>query len=267
MSSYDVGDRARLTLALTDVTGVAADGTVVLTVTSPSNVASTPSVTHGVTGAYYADVDLDAEGRWYYRWVSTGAVVASESGVLEVRPAAAPGIVSLAEAKAHLGETGTQDDDELLAFIDAASQFVESIVGAVVRATKTQVVSPSRSGKVYLHHPAISLTSVVETYGGTVTLDAAVLTTQSPELAQGIVWLGYTRTTCFPLLVTYVAGRAVVPPLMRSATLDYLKWDWLSQRGSTPLPLSAAEEFSTEPGTIPYKIKQKLDPYTAPRVA
>jgi hypothetical protein len=102
--SYDVSDRVRLgnhsgntsTAAFTTVGGVATDPTeVVLTVREPDGTLAvyrwpTPGVGESAlsketTGRFYADVGLDAAGLWAYRVEGTGAVVASEEGMLHVR--------------------------------------------------------------------------------------------------------------------------------------------------------------------------------------
>lgn len=100
IASYDVGDRARLgnhtsntsTGAITDLTGAAADPTVItLTTREPDGTLTvythggSPALQKETTGRYYVDVTLDAEGLWTYRLVGTGAVVVAEEGVLHVR--------------------------------------------------------------------------------------------------------------------------------------------------------------------------------------
>jgi hypothetical protein len=102
--SYDHGDRVRLgnhsgttaTAPFTTVGGVATDPTeVVLTVKAPDGTTTvyrwpTPGVgetllSKEATGRFYADVTLSAAGLWAYRLAGTGAVVATEEGVLHVR--------------------------------------------------------------------------------------------------------------------------------------------------------------------------------------
>lgn len=130
MTVYDIGDRARLTLALTDVDGTAANGTVVLTVTAPDGTTSTPSLTNSTTGSYRGDVDLDQAGTWLYRWVSTGAVIAAEDGTLEVEQNLARTLyATVAELKTHVGITDTNDDAALERSLEAASRTIDEFCG------------------------------------------------------------------------------------------------------------------------------------------
>jgi hypothetical protein len=98
--SYDTNDRVRLgnhssvsgTAAFTTVGGVATDPTaVVLTVKEPDGTStaytwpSPATLSKEATGRFYVDVTLDLPGLWAYRLEGTGAVVATEEGVLHVR--------------------------------------------------------------------------------------------------------------------------------------------------------------------------------------
>lgn len=86
--TFDVGDSARLTVALA-VAGLATDPTTLtLTVKAPDGTEATYSggqVVQTSTGSYYADVPVTAEGQWKYRWAATGTVVAAEEGSFLVR--------------------------------------------------------------------------------------------------------------------------------------------------------------------------------------
>lgn len=259
---YDVGDRARLTFSLTDTAGAPANGTVVLTVTDPTGVTSTPAVTNPATGSYTADVDLDQAGRWTYRWVSTGAVVAAQTDVLNVVASAPLGIVSLADVKAHLNITSTGNDDELRHYIAAATDFVESRIGPVVRRTLVETVQP-QSGRLFLSAPVIEVTSLAGAYGysGAYTVGNWAIDGASLVANYGV------STYCWPVTVTYVGGRTIVPATVQHAALDYVKWLWESQRGSTPLPLPGGEFETVTPATVPYRILQALEPYAMPVVA
>ena len=103
---------------------------------------------------------------------------------------------------------------------------------------------------------------LTEAYGGSTSWVAADVETDSPEMSRRKLWLGTSySTSSYPVKVVYTAGRTVVPALLRSAALDYLKWDWLSQRGSQPQGFGVADELAALPGSVPYKIRQKI--YTA----
>lgn len=71
-----IGQVARLSVALTDSLGAAADpGTLALKIKKPDGSMVTNSYGGGVvlkdgTGAYHADIALDASGPWAWRWES-----------------------------------------------------------------------------------------------------------------------------------------------------------------------------------------------------
>lgn len=257
---YDVGDRARLTFSVTDVAGVPTNGTVVLTVTKPDASTATPTVSNPSTGSYTADVDLDQAGRWTYRWVATGAVTAAQTDILDVAAAASNALVSLADVKDHLNITTTTHDEELRRYIAAATDFIESRVGAVVRRTVVEPgVQQGSDGMLYLNHPVISVTSATSPLGGTYSVLAWTIdgSTINP---------GYWTSYPYPLTVTYVAGRVIVPAIIRQAALDYVKWLWEAQRGPTPLPVPGGEFEVSAPATVPFRILQALEPYASPVV-
>jgi hypothetical protein len=78
MTTYIVSTRIRSTATFVNVAGANADPTaVVCTVKNPAGTTSTPSVTNSATGIYYADITLDAVGRWLIEWQGTGALIAA----------------------------------------------------------------------------------------------------------------------------------------------------------------------------------------------
>lgn len=264
---YDVGDLARLTFSLTDVAGAPANGTVVLTVTKPDDSTVTPTVANPATGSYTADVSLDQAGRWTYRWVSTGAVVASQSDVLNVSPAAPIAIISLAEAKAHLNKSGSVniDDEELRSLIASASTFIEKRIGAVARRTIVETVTP-QSGRIFLSSPIISVTDISSAYGYSATYSVGNWTVDDRSLVPNYGTWVYG----WPVTVTYVGGRTVVPEDIIEAAKDYVKWRWdRTQLGpANPVDLATGAEFPVSvPATVPYEILNKLEPYMSPAVA
>lgn len=87
MSTY-VGQRKRATIDLS-VDDVATDGTVTVSVMAPDGTLSHPTATDDAgAGNYHADFTLDQEGRWFWRVASTGAVVASDEGYIDVSESA-----------------------------------------------------------------------------------------------------------------------------------------------------------------------------------
>ena len=263
---YDVGDRARLTFSVTDVSGTPTNGTVVLTVTKPDQSTATPTTSNQQTGSYTADVDLDQAGRWTYRWTATGAVTAAQTDVLDVAASTPTGIVSLADVKDHLNITTTTHDEELRRYINAATDFIEGKIGPVVRRSITQTVYPEAGGRLYLSGPIISVSSITSAYGYSATYDVAQTYLDGDG---GVIIPPYASTFTYPVTVTYVAGRVIVPALIRQAALDYVRWMWESQRGpSNPVDLVQGGEFEVAtPATVPYRVTQALEPYMSAGIA
>ena len=86
MSQYEIGATVRVTGTFEDSTGTVRDPTAVyVTICDPDGLKTTydyavSGITKSSTGVYYADVDANKPGRWYYRWYSTGSYkAASES--------------------------------------------------------------------------------------------------------------------------------------------------------------------------------------------
>ena len=102
--------------------------TPVLTVTAPDGTSSTPAVS-GAPGAYTASYTLTQTGRYLERWVNSGGV---QSDIVNTLPADPGFLVSLAEVKLALNKSTTADDDELRAYIAAATSPIEALGGAVV---------------------------------------------------------------------------------------------------------------------------------------
>ena len=88
-NQYDLNDRIRLRSVFT-VDNVNTDPTVItLKIKDPSGTTTTytfgaAEITKEDTGIYYRDVTLNDTGIWYYRFESTGAVVAADEGQLIV---------------------------------------------------------------------------------------------------------------------------------------------------------------------------------------
>lgn len=177
-----------------------------------------------------------------------------------------PNIVTLAEAKEHLNVTGTAQDAEITAFVDAATAFVERHIGPVVEQTVTETVTPTSSGLIFLSAPVISITSMTAAYGHPGTYTVADWFPKKRSIV-----IGYGKDAghpTWPLTIVYVGGYAAVPGDIKQATLDYIKWRWMSQRGATPLPTMGGDEFAMAPtSTVPYKVMEVIDGYRQTVVA
>lgn len=80
MTSYDVGDIARVTCTFTNESGVNTDPTTVtLEVKTPTGVITSytwagGTVTRSAAGVFYKDISITMSGEWFYRFEGTGAV-------------------------------------------------------------------------------------------------------------------------------------------------------------------------------------------------
>lgn len=256
----DLGDPVPLSVTTTDAAGAAANPTlIVLTITLPDGTTTTPTVTSSPVGTHTASYTTTQAGRHGVSWVATGAVLAAYADVFNVEPLAWPGIVSLADVKLRLNETTTTNDEELRGYIIAATDFIESKVGPVARRTITATVTPSSDGVIFLNGPFLSVTSITATRGYTTSYDVS---TVFPDLAAGVIYPPLGSTFTYPVIVVYVGGRAIVPPLIRKAALDYIAWLWEDQRGASALPIAGGDFTVPAPATVPHKILQSLEPFT-----
>lgn len=267
----DLGQTYRATDTVTqpDANGVAQlanASTSVCTITLPDATTATPAVVNDSTGKYHADYVTTQAGLHKVAWVTTVPGTAT-ADVFNVRQFAS--ILSLAEAKAHLGGVGPNDDDELRNFLAAATEVVESKVGPCVRRAVTQRVTEGTRELVLQHHPVLSVESVASIWpGGPVWVTAAL----NPDLQAGIVqqtllwpfWFG-------PWDVAYTVGRAVIPERYLHAAKEQLRHLWETQRGSTPLlaPLGGGEEFVSSAGwafSVPNRVVELLADDAVPSV-
>jgi hypothetical protein len=85
---YDVGDRVRLFGSFT-VSGVKTNPTLaqcrVLKPDGTSTTYNPPAVVNDNTGDFHVDISVDQGGRWYYKWIGTGAVESVAEKYFQVR--------------------------------------------------------------------------------------------------------------------------------------------------------------------------------------
>jgi len=251
----DLGDT--LTLTWTTAQGAPATGPVVLTLTMPDGTTATPAVTGPVSGTWSASYVTTQAGHHRASWAGGGQGYTDAFDV----DAASSGIVSLADAKAHLNVTSTTHDEEIRTMVDAATEWVEHRIGPVVRRSITTTVTPS-GGELFLEPPVISLTSLTSAFGYTETFDLGAVYT---DLSTGVVHYGYSGTTfSWPVTVTYVAGRAIVPAAVRLATMMMLKAFWETQRGATAMSIQGlddTENLGDGMGLAVWRAEKLLEPY------
>jgi len=252
--------------------GALANATAVtVTVTLPDLSTVGPFVpTNSATGVYKYTHTPTVPGRHGVRWVATGTNASAFTDAFDVDEATPSGIVSLADAKRHLQMrlNSTTHDEEIRTMIDAATEWVEHRIGPVVRRSITATVTPASDGRLYLDPPVISLTSLTSAYGYTESFSLASIYT---DLSTGVLRYGYSGSTfSWPVTVTYVAGRAIVPAAVRLATMMMLKAFWETQRGAVSLSVQGLDEAAPMDGMglAVWRAEKLLEPYLlAPAVA
>jgi hypothetical protein len=260
---YDLGDTWPLAVEIRNDAGVLTNSSgLTLTITLPDGTSVTPTPTNTGTGTYAYSYVFTQAGRHSARWVSTSPASAFTDSA-DADEAAPNGIVSLSEVKTHLRIDRTDRDEQLRLYIDAATAYFEHELGPIVRRTITETV-PASGGFAYVSGPVISLTSITDAYGYGYTYDVVNYVGDSTGLVRGLT---YSSTFAYPVTVTYVGGRAIIPADLKLAALDYIEWRWQDQRGPTPLPAPGGEFEIAAPATVPYKIQQVLDRYRQPVVA
>jgi hypothetical protein len=239
---FDLGAVVPLAVNIKDSTGALANaGTVTLTVTLPDGTTTTPTVSNASTGVYTASFPTTQVGRHVVNWAATGTNASAYEDVFDVRATGTTLLVSLADAKSYLNidATDTTNDDELRSFIGGVTRVIESYVGACSRRTVVDTFTgywqePRITPKT---QPIISITSVVERG---VTLDPA---TEYALNDQGTVIRTISGgSTIFPrgwwyginnVVITYVAGRAVIPDNILEAAKELIRVNWRTQRGGS----------------------------------
>lgn len=238
--AYDLGDLAALTVTIRTANGIPTNaGTVTLTITLPDGTVTSPSVANppAQAGVYTYDYPTIQSGRHVYRWTSASPQ-AAHVDVFDIRPAAPPYLVSLADAKRQLGMSSTTDDEELRSVVEAATAVVERHLDmAVIRRTVVERrnlgnPSVSRSPGVLQRislakKPVASLTSVVAAVGGNTwnVADMRVTDAGVVEVLQGAVVWG-------PVVWTYVAGMQEIPANYTKAGEYIVQHMWDTKRGA-----------------------------------
>jgi hypothetical protein len=247
---YASGSPVRVSTEVRDTAGtLTAPGTILLRVKKPDGTFlpdyATPTLDS--VGKYHQDipaVDVTTIGHYSYVWITTGSAAGvSPPNGFDVIDPFEPELLSLQDAKAYLGETGTQQDDEIRAFAQVATEVVESIVGPCTPQTFTEQVEAVAGSSVLLlsRRPVISVTSITSIWGvAPVWLTAAVQVNGSTGTVR-LLGQGYLGGPFYggPFTVVYVAGRTVVPDRFIHAAREMLRHLWTTQRGQTtdsPLP-------------------------------
>jgi hypothetical protein len=156
----------------------------------------------------------------------------------------APALLTLDEAKAAVGETGTGNDAVLQALIVTVSEHLQERYGDLLPGTYTRTVAVSAG------------TALVPRFVDTVLLTEtgeAVDHNRAAGLVTGLGYVSSVRLTyTVPLLATVKQAAAYV-----------LQHAWESQQGAVPVPYQsgADETFTTSRGFfVPNRAKELLEP-------
>ncbi|HWU23085.1 MAG TPA: hypothetical protein VN088_16225 [Nocardioides sp.] len=140
-------------------------------------------------------------------------------------------IITLADAKAFLNETTSDNDAEIAQFITACTPLIEQEIGAVVPRTVTTDIFPNEdTGLVTVPvGPVLSITS------------AAMISDGSAlDISQWYDDDGILRTKdgsglpVEPFSLTMSAGREPVPENIQAGLKEVLRLAWASQRMAEP---------------------------------
>ena len=253
--AYDVLDPIPLAITVRNAANVPENATaVVLTITLPDQTIVTPAVT-GVAGVYTTNVPYLAPqpGRYVVSWVATGTNACTSADIFNVLPADPHFIISLAEARNAIGiaAANTAKDEDLRAYIYAATPIMEDICGPILRTSVVETFDGGSDQINLLWWPLISVTSIVESYGSnyvrTLTLQDIFAVTAvdafgyTVELKTGLVTRRVTGTASpFPrgrrnVQVAYVPGREVIGGNITLGTRRLVKFLWQQdQQGYRP---------------------------------
>ena len=242
--SYELGQVAPLSFTAHDTTGAAANGAAcTLTIARPDGTTDGPYSPAGTSGVYTFNYLTQVPGRHTYRWLATGTPgpgvgVDAQVDVFDVLASAAPGIISLADAKTALNiPVGvTTFDAKIRQYIRSITGFVEKYCGPVNVRTFTERVYGGGMSITLNHVPVVlaplqinqitALTPVL-TYG--LIYDITVL---SVDFRTGIV----RHTAGLPFIygpydASYSAGRTIAPDEILLGCEAILKHQWEQERG------------------------------------
>ncbi|MFI8254082.1 hypothetical protein [Streptomyces filamentosus] len=266
---YDLGATARLTAECRDPGGILTTaGSATLTVTLPDGTIASPAPVESSAGRYQADFVTTVPGRHVVRWVFT-APAAAHTDSLDVREAAPPGILSLADAKGYLRKSDPEDDDELRTWIESITAGIEGLCGPVVVRTVIERIAVGRAVTIALRDtPVIEVLALEQLLAGGISYAPADLDldpdTGILRRLDGGLFTG-------PLKATTRVGRLVVPAAFTAAARIILRHLWQTRQGPQRPSLGTGDFDVNEPVqgfgyAVPNRALQLLEPYRLPPV-
>ncbi|WP_160665342.1 hypothetical protein [Pseudarthrobacter sp. ATCC 49987] len=258
MASVDLGARASVKWATAP-----AEGPYALAVTRPDGVLLDPAPVPTGTGAGTVAAFTPAmPGRYLLSWSGNG--VAAYTDILDVWPADPQFLIPMDEIRNGLKLAPNADPatmDDLRLYNAAATPVIEDITGPMLAATKTFVSSGGGSTVILPHLPSQILG---------ITLDGAPVLDYVPDLASGLIY-GGSRSAVRPfgvgeLVITYRIGSAVIPPNIRLAARELVRFWWQggmqgsgggNVRGNRP----EADVFTPSGFAVPRRVMELCAPH------
>jgi uncharacterized phiE125 gp8 family phage protein len=259
----------RLTLSIYNSAGTLQNATaVVATVILPDGTTATPSITNSGAGLYHFDYTPSSVGHYGVYWVATGTNAGTLEESFNVDDLTISPPLPLSQVKSHLNivESSVVDDDELRAYILAATGLIEGVVGPLSRRTVTaETHNGGRTTVLLKQAPIISITSCLENGSAlpstsySVDNESGVLTRTSGYTVY--TWGGDVDFANFNnISVTYVAGRSIIPADLAHAVLELVRHLWTTQRGS--IRRSGTDDYVPGSGfSMPNRVREMLNRY------
>ena len=153
------------------------------------------------------------------------------------------------------------DDDELRAFILAATGLIEGVVGPLSRRPVSAEVHHGGRGIVMMKQaPVLEVTGCREN-GVTLSSDNYSVDPESGVLTRTSGYLAYTWYNGFNnVSVDYIAGRSIIPADLAHAVLELVRHLWTTQRGS--IRRSGTDDYVPGAGfSMPNRVREMLNRY------
>lgn len=228
--AYELGSTVPLSFDVDDAAGApTVPATVSLTITLPDDTTANPTPDNPSTGRYGLDyVPSTQPGRYTVAWVSTGPARAL-TDVFDVAESPPPAVCSLADLKAHLNKTDTDDDAELRIHLAAATSAVEHHLGEVVakRSFTDRLRASHRERLLLTRHPVLAVTAIVSA-GDDTTWDPDDFLVES----SGLVSRKAGASLRGLVDITYRAGPRVIPANHQLAAQIIAAHLWETQQHS-----------------------------------
>jgi hypothetical protein len=228
-NAYTAGDPITFAIQTLSAAGTLANTTTVsLVVTKPDGTSTgTLTPTNSATGVYEYTYTTDTtlSGRYSAKWTASGTIAGGEPQSFWVMPANP--ILTVTEAKDHLGIIGNDDDAEVAAYILSCIPIVEGLALHPITVESRTYTTDGGRAAIVLPHFATSITSVTERgsalAAGAYDYDSstAILYRKFGDYTYGKFWPGVRSVT-----VTYSVGSAYPAANVQMAVKETVKYLW-----------------------------------------